>query len=64
MGMVNGQQQIMDAVFVKKRIGEAYAVWFEPSGSFVLFEKPAYEVFSQYSKNEDAFQSISKLINK
>jgi hypothetical protein len=49
----------MDTVIVKKRIGDSYAVWFEPSRSFVLLEKPAYEVFSLYSEG----LNIEEIIN-
>lgn len=35
-------------VTVTKEIGESTAVWFAASRSFVLFEKPAYEVFDKY----------------
>lgn len=35
-------------VTVTKEIGESTAVWFAASRSFVLFEKPAWEVFDKY----------------
>jgi hypothetical protein len=49
----------MDTVIVKKRIGDSYAVWFEPSRSFVLLEKPAHEVLSLYSEG----LNIKEIIN-
>ena len=33
---------------VSKKIGDSTAVWFAASRSFVLFEKPAWEVFDKY----------------
>jgi hypothetical protein len=38
-------------VTVSKQIGESTAVWFAASRSFVLFEKPAWEVFEKYIHN-------------
>jgi len=35
-------------VTVTKKIGESTAIWFAASRSFVLFEKPACEVFEKY----------------
>lgn len=51
--MVKRKQLIRDTVIVKKRTGDAYVAWFEPSRSFVLFEKPTYKVFSLYCKGLD-----------
>jgi hypothetical protein len=64
MGMVNCQQMIKDTVIVKKRIGDSYAVWFEPSRSFVLFEMPAYEVFSLYSEGKGVNEIINDFKDK
>lgn len=36
-------------VTVSKQIGESTAIWFAASRSFVLFEKPAREVFDKYT---------------
>ena len=38
-----------EIVTVSKKIGESTAIWFEASKSFVLFEKPAFEVFEKYA---------------
>lgn len=42
---------------VSKQFGESIAVWFAASRSFVLFEKPAWEVFDQYS-NDHSVEDI------
>src|SRR5665647_1251502 len=36
---------------VSKKIGDSAAVWFAASRSFVLFEKPAWEVFDKYAQD-------------
>jgi hypothetical protein len=57
--MIADQKNISNCRTLIKRIGESYVVWFEPSRSFVLLEKPAYDVFSLYSEG----LNIKEIIN-
>ena len=41
-----------EIVTVSKQIGESTAVWFAASRSFVLFEKPAWDIFDKYTHNQ------------
>lgn len=44
--------------YIEQNIGEAHVVWFKNSESFVLLEKPAYDVLSMYSKNIDSLKIV------
>jgi hypothetical protein len=44
--------------YIEQDIGEAHVVWFNNSGSFVLLEKPAYDVLNMYSKNIDSLKIV------
>ncbi len=46
---------------VSKKIGDSTAVWFAASRSFVLFEKPAWEVFDKYSHGFTAPEIVANL---
>ncbi len=46
-------------ITVSKKIGESTAVWFAASRSFVLLEKPAWEVFDKYTHN----QAVTEIID-
>jgi len=48
-------------VSVSKKIGESTAVWFAASRSFVLFEKPAWEVFDQYNHDHTSPEIVDFL---
>ena len=44
---MNPQEQV---VSIQKQMNDALAVWFKNSGSFVLLEKPAVQIFELYAK--------------
>jgi hypothetical protein len=44
--------------YIEQDIGESYVVWFKNSGSFVLLEKPAYDVLNMYSQNIDSLKIV------
>jgi len=46
---------------VSKKIGDSTAVWFAASRSFVLFEKPAWEVFDKYTHDLTAQEIVAYL---
>ncbi len=44
--------------YIEQNIGDAHVVWFKNSGSFVLLEKPAYDVLKMYSNNIDSLKIV------
>lgn len=44
--------------YIEQEIGEAHVIWFKNSGSFVLLEKPAYDVLQMYSNNIDSLKIV------
>lgn len=46
---------------VSKKIGDSTAVWFAASRSFVLFEKPAWEVFDKYTHDFTVLEIVAYL---
>jgi len=51
----------IEVVTVSKKIGESTAVWFAASRSFVLFEKPAWEVFDKYIHDQQVPEIVDYL---
>jgi len=48
-------------ITVSKKIGDSTAVWFAASRSFVLFEKPAWEVFDKYAHDFTVSEIVAYL---
>ena len=46
-------------LFIKKRIGHSYLVWFQNSNSYILLEEPAWFVFSKTTRRYKA-ETIAK----